>query len=143
MDSVKSKIIKEIAGDLDCGYDIHDNHKTNELISIPNSSQVFDQQQFEEVFQEDLDKINKQKSGFIKIEVLESYESFKILGKFKEELSDKSFQKEINSVFKKNPFQNFKHLIDNSDYRQMWFNFKQKELERIVEKRVNSSIASI
>lgn len=139
MDNIKSKMIKEIAENLDCGYDCYYNLKTNELISIPNSSQVFDQQQFEEVFQEDLDKIKKQQSDFIKIEVLESFESFKIMEKFKEGLSDNCFQQEISSLLKnKKPFQNFKHLIDNSEYRQAWFDFKQKELEKMVEERINN-----
>jgi len=33
----------------------------------------------------------------------------------------------------KKPFQNFKHIIDHSNFRQSWFDFKQKELEKRVE----------
>ena len=37
----------------------------------------------------------------------------------------------------KKPFQNFKSVIDNSNFRKNWFEFKQNQLERIVEKRLN------
>jgi len=31
------------------------------------------------------------------------------------------------------PFQNFKYVIDNSNYRNDWFDFKHKAIEQIVK----------
>lgn len=69
---------------------------------------------------------------------MESLESFKIVERFVEQITDKKLKMELENVLaNKKPFQNFKHSIDNSDYRQKWFDFKQRELEKIVEKKLN------
>ena len=44
MDNKKQQIIKEIAQEIDCGSDCYYNLKTNEIIAIPDSSQVFDEE---------------------------------------------------------------------------------------------------
>lgn len=69
MDEILIKIIEEIAENLDCGSDSYYNSKRNELISIPSYLHEFDQKQFEQIFKDDLDKINQRKSDFIKIKV--------------------------------------------------------------------------
>lgn len=131
-------IIRELAQELDCGNDCYFNLKTQEIITIPNDSQHLFEDEFEEFFQADLDKIKKEKADLIKIEPLESFEVFKIMEEFSAQLDDLQFQFELKTILqKKNPFQNFKHAIDNSNYRQMWFDFKQKELEKIVENKLN------
>ncbi|WP_310993184.1 UPF0158 family protein [Aequorivita marina] len=96
-----------------------------------------------ECFGRDLGKVEKNKSDLIKIEVLENFESFKIMEHFVYQISDKQFQAELENILEqKKPFQNFKNRIDNSDYRQNWFDFKQIELEKIVETQLNRGIAS-
>ena len=96
-----------------------------------------------ECFGRDLGKVEKNKSDLIKIEVLENFESFKIMEHFVYQISDKQFQAELENILEqKKPFQNFKNRIDNSDYRQNWFDFKQIELEKIVETQLNQGIAS-
>ena len=52
---------------------------------------------------------------------------------FVEEVPDGKFQNElINALNRKRPFANFKHLVENSEYRQNWFDFKQNYLEEHV-----------
>ncbi len=134
MDNSKQNIIREIAQELDCGNDCYYNSKTNEIIAIPNVSQISDEDLFKEAFEEDLEKISQRKSDFIKIEVLESFESFKIMERFVEQLNHPDFKSELQDLLRnKKPFQNFKHKIDHSDFRQSWFDFKQAELEKTVE----------
>jgi hypothetical protein len=134
MDNSKQNIIREIAQELDCGNDCYYNSKTNEIIAIPNLSQISDEDLFKEAFEEDLEKISQRKSDFIKIEVLESFESFKIMERFVEQLNHPDFKSELQDLLRnKKPFQNFKHKIDHSDFRQSWFDFKQAELEKTVE----------
>jgi ribosomal protein L11 methylase PrmA len=138
MKNVKSNIIKGIAQELDCGFDCYYNLKTDVIIAIPSFSQFSDEEDFKEAFRDSLEEIEKHKKDFIKLEVLESFESFKIMERFVEQLSDKKLQSELENVLaNKKPFQNFKYLIDQSDYRQDWFDFKLKELEKIVESQLN------
>ncbi|HUH27693.1 UPF0158 family protein [Gelidibacter sp.] len=128
MDNTRQNIIKEIAQELDCGNDCYYNPKTNELITIPNFGEMLDENEFRESFG----------AEFIKIEVLESFQSFKIMERFIAQIADKQFQSELENILeRKKPFQNFKNRIDNSDYRQNWFDFKQNVVEKIVETQLN------
>ncbi|OBX17898.1 MULTISPECIES: UPF0158 family protein [Bizionia] len=133
MDDSKSKIIKEIAQNLNCGLDSYFNSKTDEIISIPNFSQIADEEEFQEAFKADLQKISKNESDYIKIEVLESFESFKIMERFVNQMPENQLKSDLEKTLQnKKPFQNFKYSIENSDFRKLWFEFKQNELEKIV-----------
>lgn len=143
MENSKSKIINKIAQELDCGNDCYYNPKTDEIISIPNFEQISDEDEFIRAFGSELKKVTKNKTEFIKIEVLESFESFIIMERFISQISDKQLQSELENILeRKKPFQNFKNKIDNSDYRQNWFDFKTIELEKIVESKLNRGKAS-
>ena len=144
MDNSRQNIIKEIAQELDCGFDCYYNSKTNEIVTIPNFSHIADEDDFKEAFRADLEKVKKHQPDFIKIEVLQSFESFKLMELFVEQLTDKKLQSELENVLaNKKPFQNFKNKIDNSDFRQDWFDFKKNELEKRVETELNSGKASV
>ncbi len=137
MENSKSKIIKEIAENLNCGFNSYYNSKTNEIVTIPNFSQIMNEEEFQEAFKADLEKVARNKFDYIKIEVLENFESFKIMERFVEQIPDKQFKTTLLNVLQnKKPFQKFKHLIESSDYRKSWFDFKQNELEEIVEKEL-------
>lgn len=123
MDNLKQNIIKNIAQELDCGCDCYLNVKTNEVIAIPGNIYTSDQ--------EDFTRIENNKTDFIKFDVLESYESFKIMELFVHQLTDENLKAELREVLKdKKPFQNFKNKIDQSHFRQDWFDFKQREIEK-------------
>ena len=137
MRNSKTEIIKKIAQELDCGNDCYYNSKTDEIIAVPNFSNFPEEEEFRKHFKTELKTVKKNKADFIKIKSLESFENFKIMEHFTDQISDKQFKLElINSLQKKKPFQNFNHLIDNSDFRQKWFDFKKIELERIVENQL-------
>jgi DNA-nicking Smr family endonuclease len=133
MENSKSKIIKEIAQELDCGFDCYYNSKTDEIVTIPNFGEMMDEDEFRDAFRAELKKVKENKTDFIKIEVLESFESFKIMERFVSQIADEQFQAELENILeRKKPFQNFKNRIDNSDFRQKWFDFKINELEKNV-----------
>lgn len=132
-------IIKEIAQELDCGNECYFNQKTNELICLPNVDLMATagEDYYKEMFQDDFKKIESQKKNLIKFEILESFESFKIMEDFKNQIEDDKFKQNLDQALNRSkPFQNFKNLIDNSDYREKWFQFKQKEIEKIVRKTI-------
>ncbi len=72
MDNPKQNIVKNIAQELDCGFDCYYNSSTDEIIAIPNFSQFSDEEDFKEAFRESLEKIEKHHSDYIKFKVLES-----------------------------------------------------------------------
>lgn len=41
------------------------------------------------------------------------------------------------ALHNKKPFLNFKYSIETSDFRNLWFEFKQNELEKIVMDKLN------
>ena len=134
MDNYYKNIIKNIAQELDCGFNCYLNLKTEEIITIPGFSYVSDEEEFRKAFEEDYKKIEQHKADLIKFEVLESFESFKIMEQFTEQLPDEKLRIELENILaRKRPFQNFKNKVDQSDFRQSWFDFKQKELEKRVE----------
>lgn len=138
METTIQNIVKEIAQELDCGFDCYYDSKTHEIIPIPSLSQFIDEDDFKEAFSDSLEKVEKYKTDFIKIETLESFESFKIMELFIEQLSDQNLKSELENVLvNKKPFQNFKHKIDHSEFRQSWFEFKQSEMEKIVKTKLN------
>ncbi|NRR92404.1 hypothetical protein HSX10_12575 [Winogradskyella undariae] len=140
---IKSNIIKEIAQELDCGFDCYYNIKTDEIVAIPSFAQFSDEEDFKEAFSDSLENVEKHKTDFIKFESLESFESFKIMELFVEQLSDQNIKSELENILaNKKPFQNFKHKIDHSEFRQSWFEFKKSELEKIVENQLDSGKAS-
>ena len=143
MENSQLKIINEIAQELDCGNDCYYNSKTGEIIAIPNFSNISDEDEFQECFKADLKKVKKNKADLIKIEILESFESFKIMERFIDQIPDEEFKTDLENILqRKKPFQNFKNAIDNSDFRQKWFDFKKIELEKIVETQLNRGKAS-
>jgi hypothetical protein len=137
-DNSKQNLIKEIAQELDCGNDCFYNIKTNEIITIPSFFETLDETEFKKIFQSDLTRIEKQKDDLIKFEVLESFQSFKIMEEFVRQLSDQQLQSELENILaNKKPFQNFKFIIEQTEFRNNWFEFKQSELEKIVKKQFN------
>ena len=137
MDNLKQNIIREISQELDSGNECYYNLKTNEIIAIPDFSQVSDEKEFKEIFRTDLEKIKRKKTDFIKIEIPESFKSFKIMERFAEQLNDQNFKSELQDILgNKKPFLNFKNTIDQSEFRQSWFDFKQRELEKTVENQL-------
>ncbi|HLV43021.1 MAG TPA: UPF0158 family protein [Brumimicrobium sp.] len=130
-------LINNIAQELDCGMDCYYNPKTKELISLFGADLLAtgDEDYYEEMFKEQINRVKAHKKDFIKIEVLESLESFKIMEKFKDEVPDLQLKEQLgNALADRKPFQNFKRLVDNSNYREDWFKFKVNEIENRVRK---------
>lgn len=139
MDNIKPHIIKTIAEELECGFDCYLNVKTEEIITIPDSSNVYDEDDFKEAFKAEFEKIEQQKTELIKFEALQNIESYKIMLEYSEQISNDQLQEELEDILiKKHPFKNFKNRIDNSDYRQDWFDFKRNQLEMKIENRLKN-----
>ncbi|WP_299779181.1 UPF0158 family protein [uncultured Formosa sp.] len=139
MENSHSELIKKIAQELDCGSTCYYNPKTGDIIGIPNFLNFPEDDEFQEHFKDELEAVEKNKDVLVKIDVLESVQSFEIMEQFTDQIADKQFQLELKGILnKKKPFQNFKYAIDQSDFRASWFAFKNTQVEKIVENQLNN-----
>ena len=128
------EIVKDIAEKIDCGLVCFLNPDTMEMeevdpnfINDPEEYEAITGEKYEGQFQ------NSNWENCIEIEPLESSESFQIMEQFVDEIEDKKLQNKLISALKnRKPFSHFKQIIDNSEYREYWFKFKQRKLEELV-----------
>ncbi|MCF8237746.1 MAG: UPF0158 family protein [Saprospiraceae bacterium] len=126
-------ILKGIVQSLEAGYVCYVNKLTLEVIDIPEALSHHDEQEYLDVFQHDIDEVTKNESDYFRIEPPSSHEGFKIMEAFVDQLQDAYFQRKLLEVLNaRKPFKHFKRLIDDSKYRQEWFDFKAKEIEKLV-----------
>jgi hypothetical protein len=130
-----TEVIKNIAQKIDMGMICFLNTDTTEVESVPSESDdAYEDTDFEDFYQDVYDKVNSW-DHFVRIDPPESRQSFKIMEDFIENCipdSDMIKKRLWNAISKRKPFQNFKYIIDNSQYRQDWFDFKQISLENFV-----------
>jgi len=130
------KAVKDIADGLNAGFICYLNLDTGE------TDETRPEWEFDAEDEEDQDaelpddmefKFSSWKHRMV-FEPLESPESFRIMRSFTESLEDNKLQTRLaNALNNRKPFANFKFIIDNSEYRQDWFDFKQRYLERYVK----------
>tara|TARA_R110002050_G_scaffold196426_2_gene331345 strand:- start:51960 stop:52133 length:174 start_codon:yes stop_codon:yes gene_type:complete len=56
--------------------------KSDEIVPIPNFSNISAEDEIRKIFREDLKRMDEQKADFIKFEVLKSFEKEKTISKF-------------------------------------------------------------
>ncbi len=136
------KVVSSMADSLISGLICYFNPDTLEFEDIP--AFMIDPDEYELRTGEPEESIEfkyKSWTNFVEIEPLESYESFKIMEYFVNEVSDTGFQnKLINALNRRKPFGNFKYLVENSDYRQQWFDFRQAQYEQYVWNSIELSV---
>jgi len=131
--------IKEIAEELDCGMKCYINKETGIIKSVPDfdSWQTGDTELWEDI----LNELDENWGNYLEIERMESHESFDIMVEFAEDVDSRELHDTLNNVLnRKQPFSNFKWVIDNSGpYRQKWFDFKTQSLKDWVIAQFDSS----
>ncbi len=134
----KSKLLKEITEQLDCGQKAFIHKQTLQTIFVPDTeNNIYADDTF---FEEELEELENNFEYYYRIERMTSSESFRVMENFIIEcVGNKALQnKLINALNKKNPFREFKFIIDNSgDYRQKWFDYKDEKYLSFVEKQFN------
>lgn len=126
------KAVKAIAGGIDDGLISILNMDTLEVEHVPQGM-LMDPEDFESATGTRFEEADFKHPGWkntLTFEPLESHESFGIMRKFTERLQDKKLQsKLIYALNNRKPFAHFKNHLDNSNYSQAWFDFKQRCLE--------------
>jgi hypothetical protein len=129
------KVVFEIAGELLIGFMCFFNPETLEIESVPQKM-IVDPEEFEMITGEkytDAEMKHLQWQECIEVEPMDSHESFKVMEHFIDEVDDNNLQnKLINALNRHKPFANFKYIVENSEYRQQWFDFRQEQWELYV-----------
>lgn len=129
------EVIIDIAQEIDMGMICFLNTDTMEFDSVLGQSyDAYWTGDHDDLYQEVYEKVNGWEHS-VKIEPPESWQSFKIIENFIENcVPDNDSIKSClwNAISGGKPFQNFRVIIDNSQYRQLWFDFKQSQLEQFV-----------
>ncbi|RUA33204.1 MAG: hypothetical protein DSY77_10890 [Bacteroidetes bacterium] len=114
--------IKEIVDWLGTGMLVFYHKETGDVLYHPDPDNPY----FEpELWQDQIDEIEKDRDKYLKFESMDSRQSFKVMEHFADSLSDLKFKGMLyDRLSRKKPFQNFKMLVESSDYRQDWFDFR-------------------
>ena len=116
--------VKNIAELLDCGELCFFHAPTGAIESYPDPDNPYVEL---EEWQEIIDRVEDDRSNFIKFEPMDSMQSFRVMEDFANSLSDDAFRDRlIHQLSQRKPFSKFKWTIDNSNYRQDWFDFKEQ-----------------
>lgn len=126
------EIISNIAREIDMGMICYLNTDTMELHSVLGSSyDAYAGGDYDDIYKQVYDKVNTWEHR-ICIEPLQSWESFKIMERFIQEVipANNVLKDTLDkAISRRHPFGNFKFLIEGSSFRQNWFEFKQQQLE--------------
>ncbi|MEQ8552278.1 MAG: UPF0158 family protein [Cyclobacteriaceae bacterium] len=126
------KIVQDMAGSLQAGFICFFNPDTLEVEAIPKDL-IEDPEEYELITGETWESEERKHEDWeksIEIAPLDSNESFKIMEHFTKQVDNHHLQnKLISALNNRRPFANFKVLVENSEYREQWFEFRQKAYE--------------
>ncbi len=129
------KIVPGIADSLNAGMICFLNTDTLEVEDLPESL-VMDPDDYESMTgetMEDMDIRHQNWENYIEITPPESHEAYNYMEGFAETLSKVSFKRKVfHALKRKSPFGHFKYIVEGSDYRQKWFDYRQARLEEYV-----------
>lgn len=130
--------ISEIAENLDAGSYCYINHDTLEVESVPPMA-IEEPEQYLDAISipgheiDELTFLHDNWKKFSEFTPISSHDGYRIMEAFAHNHHDHRFSKRIfNALNRSRPFANFKDIVDNSDYRQEWYDFKQQWLEEYV-----------
>jgi hypothetical protein len=130
---MEKEVIKDIADNLDMGLSCFIHSGTREIKFIPDSDEYFGMDL--EDFEQDIEEIESNSEQFIKIERMDSHESFKMMEDFAENLDEEILKEKLTQALSHpKPFKNFRKVIEYSaSHKNKWFEFKNKKLMEWVE----------
>lgn len=134
-----AQLVKQVAESIDCGLICYINPKTLEIEDIPKDliHDIFEEEDEEDEENEDEElrfglQFNKWENC-ITIEPPESHESFEIMERFVDQIPKGPLKnRAIYALQNRKPFANFKTLIESSQLRAAWFDFKKRKLQEYV-----------
>lgn len=119
-------IIKEIAELIDCGHRCF-LHTEQALVEYyPKDIDLFYGES--NPWQDIIDKVAGDQEHYIQIEQMSSFQSFQVMEDFVAKKVDSlNFRSSLEETLRKpGPFRHFKYQVEQSAYREAWFDFKNQ-----------------
>jgi hypothetical protein len=130
--------IKDIAGNLDCGFRCYVHRDRKDIIFIPDTDQHFDMDMSE--WKSEIKAIKKDVHNYVEIVGLDSRGSFQLMTDFVDTVDEVNLQEKLGQALSRpKPFWNFKFELNQSQvYRDKWFKFKEEKIIALVEGQVEA-----
>jgi len=127
--------LKEIAGQIDMGLTCFIHKQSGEVVSFAGEDELDLALDEDNPWAEEIEKVEKDADNYVQIEKMDTHESFSLMEDFIGIVNSLGLKGKLyNALSGKKPFRHFKAIIDDSEYRQDWFDFKdQKMLDHVKE----------
>jgi len=131
---LRAEMINKIAQELDAGMKVYLNTKSFEYEPVLD----WDNMQETDFWDKEARKIEKKWKDYIVITKMESFEFFRVMENFIDEVDDAGLKEDLIKILnRKSPFANFKKEVESSSYRQKWFDFKTKSYEQYIRQQLD------
>jgi len=138
-----SRVVKEIADNINAGLVCFLNPDTLETDELPQEfvTEPFNYEMETGMTMEDFNPKYTEWDKCITIQPLPANDSFEIMEKFTAQLDNSKLKTHLLTVLNnRKPFANFKRIIDDSDIRQQWFDFKDHHVQNYVKTIIESEL---
>lgn len=132
---VKEENIQEMAELILCGHLCFLNTITGDFDYHPAEMDFYPDE--ENPWQEVIDKIEKSWGDYIRIEPMNSTQSFAVMESFADQLVSELRKNLLTTLNRPKPFRNFNYLIHESDFRQEWFDYRKKRNVEWVREQIS------
>ena len=134
---IKEANIREMAELILCGQFCFLNTVTGDFDYHPAEMDFFPDE--ENPWQEVIDKVENNWDDYVRIEPMNSSQSFAVMETFADQLKADGFEKKLIAALNRpKPFRNFNYLIHESDFRQEWFDFRQERNVEWVKEQISN-----
>ena len=130
---ITAQQIAAISEDLQCGFNTYINRATYEVKSILDIESLYGDT---EIWEEELEKLEKEWKNFFVIFKLKSWGFFKIMEDFVNEVDEDLQRVLVRILNNRRPFAHFKASVEDSRYRQDWFDFLNINYEKYIRERL-------
>lgn len=132
--NISDQQIKEIAGELDCGMVCYIHKETGEIELLPSDNLLTLD---DELWQDLIDKIESNRDQYFALSPMDSNEAFEVMENFAFTVQDEELKNRLHKILNRpKPFANFKIEVDESDFREYWFAFKNAAYIKFVEEQI-------
>jgi len=131
-----NRVVKEIADNINAGLVCFLNPDTLDTDELPQEfvTEPFNYEMETGMTMDDFNPKYTEWEKCITIEPMPANDSFGIMEKFANQLDNSKLKTHLLTVLNnRKPFANFKRIIDDSDVRQQWFDFKDHHVQNYVK----------
>ena len=127
--------IRELAELLECGMQCFFHKKNKSIEYYPDMDEVMSDM---ESWQDIMRKIEEDFDNYVKVSKMDSIQSFRVMERFTDQIDSILFREKAENILSRpKPFWNFKNLIEQSEFRQAWFDFRLNENMEWVKKQLD------